>query len=796
MENSASFGDWLRRRRKALDLTQDALAEQVGCSVGLIRKIEGDERRPSRQIAELLAAVLQIPTGERDKFLKVARAQLRTARLDSISAVANGLPQPRPVEAVSVAELTSPPQPVPVTAPPKAALPIPPTPLVGREQEVQTLSALLVNPECRLLTIVGAGGMGKTRLALAVAAEPPPGFRHGVAFVALAPLTAPEFIVPTIANALNVTFAGAAEPKGQLLHYLRDKELLLVLDNLEHLLAGLDLLGELLAACPLLKLLITSRERLQLQSEWVFELQGLPLPATDQGEQLATYSAIALFVTNAQRARPGFALTVQNSAAVVHICRLVEGMPLGIELAAAWVHVLSCQEIAQEIEQSIDFLTVARRDVPERHRSLRAVFDHSWRLLAAEERRVLCALSVFRGGFSRAAAEQVAHASLPTLAALTSRSLLWRTKTGRYDLHELVRQYAATKLAEVYAPGAAENPARSHAHYFLRLVSTAEEKLNGPEQVAWLDQIEQEHDNLRTALEWTRTNHEYETGLRLATGLMWFWSQRDYRREGRRQLMRQLEAAATAAPPLLRAQALNAAAYLAYEENDYPTARLLYEEALTLSRALQDHLLLTRIVLQLAHVTSFLGDDVAARAFAEQAIVALRTVDDPPLVAAALIGLGDLARRQANYAKAQALYDEGITLIRRLQSTNLLAYALRQASHAALHVGDVTSAATLCRESLAFNQAAQSKQGVIACLAVLAAVMRARGQLLSAAQLFGAVAAQLTAIAEPLLPVDQVEYEQHLKLVQSMLDPAAYTTAWQTGQAMTLEQAIAYALAG
>jgi predicted ATPase len=252
-------------------------------------------------------------------------------------------------------------------------------------------------------------------------------------------------MTPAIADALALAGYEAAGLKMQLFDHLHAKRLLLVLDGLEHLLAGSGLLAELLLCAPEVKLLTTSRERLNLYGEWVFDVQGLPLPPADQREGLEAYSAVALFLQSARRLAPDFALETCNQADVVRICQLVDGVPLGIELAAAWVRTLSCSEIAQEIERNLDFLTTSARDVAERHRSLRAAFDHSWNLLSAEEQEVMRQLSVFRGGFQREAAEQVAGAPLPLLSALVDKSLLRRDPAGGYTQHELIRQFAAAK---------------------------------------------------------------------------------------------------------------------------------------------------------------------------------------------------------------------------------------------------------------------------------------------------------------------------------------------------------------
>lgn len=435
-----SFGAWVSQQRKALALTREQLAQYVGYSVSSLRKIESDERRPSQQMAELLAQGLQIVLDERPLFIKVARG-------------VEGVEPPGAVRPVSAAAWARPAPP-----PPISSLPALFTPLVGREVELAALARLLRNPQCRLLTLIGQVGIGKTRLAIEVASTQGELFPDGVYFVPLVSLPSPEFIVPTIADALGFTLSASIDPKLQLLNHLREKCLLLVLDGLEHLLEGAGLLAELLQQAPALKLLVTSCERLSLQAEWLFVLQGLPVPPFDQVQQAEEYGAVKLFVRSAGQAQVGFKLSAEERPWVVRICQLVEGMPLAIELAAVWVRLLSCREIAQEIERTLDFLSASARDLPERHRSMRAAFDHSWHLLSIEEQQALAKLSIFRGCFQREAAAEVAGVSLPLLTALVDKSLLRCNQcheTGRYSLHELIRQYAADKLHENFEEDAA-----------------------------------------------------------------------------------------------------------------------------------------------------------------------------------------------------------------------------------------------------------------------------------------------------------------------------------------------------
>ena len=575
MVETLSFGNWIRQRRRALDLTQEQLAASIGCSLSAVRKIEADERRPSLQVAELLADTLVVPAGDRAVFLKVARMELGFERLGAIAKPVLVLPTALPGGTNGGPRSTL----------PLLSLPKPPTPLVSREIEIARIVEILSGPECRLLTLAGPGGIGKTRLAIAAAEVLGPVFTGGACFVPLAAVTTPESIWPAIAGALGLHLRGADDSKTQLAGFLQPRCLLLVLDNLEHLLAGASIIAEILQVAPGVRILATSRERLGLSGEWVFDVRGLGLPpqAPENNDALPTKweqaGAVVLFLQAARRANPAYTLAAADYRAVTKICQMVEGSPLGIELAAAWVSMLSCTEIAVEIARSFDFLTSPARDVPPRQRSLRAAFNHSWHLLPADEREILQALSVFCGGFTRQAAEAVAGATLHSLAALMAKSLVLRAGNGRYDLHEVVRQYAAENLAE---SGRASTVRERHWQYFVHLAQDADTARNSPQHMPLVEELEHEHDNLLSALEYLMAQN-LEEAWHLAGVMEAHW----YRRpvpEARRWLTRLVDLGAQAAHPIAERLQARLLLILATMQTDSRVEMALLEQALMLAR--------------------------------------------------------------------------------------------------------------------------------------------------------------------------------------------------------------------
>jgi len=378
---------------------------------------------------------------------------------------------------------------------PRPNLPIRQTSFVGRSTELSELLQLLAAPDCRLLTIIGPGGVGKTRLALEVADAAREQFADSVAFVPMQTVTAAESIATAFAVAIGCTLTGPGNAREQIARFLRKTQLLLVIDNFEHLIGEAAWIGELLAVAPDLRMLVTSREVLNLREEWRYPLAGLSVPAEDR-DDVAQSEAVRLFVERARQVRPDFSLANEQPE-VVRLCRMTEGHPLAIELAAAWTPTLSCKAIAGEIERNIAFLSTGLRNVPERHRSIQATFDYSWVLLSEDERRIFQRLAVFRGGFSREAAEQIAGATLPLLSSLVDKSLVRVDADGRFYLHELLRQYADDRLRA--DPDDAARTIAAHQDYYITLVADRFGPLTGGGQVQALTEIGAATGNIRAA---------------------------------------------------------------------------------------------------------------------------------------------------------------------------------------------------------------------------------------------------------------------------------------------------------
>lgn len=684
MDAPVTFGEWVRIRRRKLDLTQSELADRAGCSVFALRKIESGERRPSKQLANLLAKSLEISPDELPQFLKVARGELSLGRLGSAD----------PGSGVIAADKTN------------ATFAVNPLPtfgnlFIGRNQEILALSRLLADPQCSLLTLIGPGGIGKTRLAVESAAHSQQFFSDGVYFVPLAALQSPSYIVPAIADTLGISFHGHDEPLAQLIFHLQGKHILLVLDNVEHLLARVSLFGELLAGAPTIKLLVTSRERLNLQQEWVFEIQGLPAPSPSQAVNSQEYSSVQLFIQAARRTNAAFEADTADLADIAHICRMLDGMPLGIELAAAWVSVLTCSEIASEMERSFDFLATKYRNIPERQRSLRAAFDYSWNLLEEEEKNVLARLSVFHGGFERPQAEQIAGASLSILQALVTKSLIKRKSNGRFDLHEVIRQYAYAHLeqSQEYL-----TILEKHAAIYLDYFQERSPGLKSAQQFQVIRDLRLEMNNLRAAWNWMFDNGQFERLGANLRSLGWYCDITGLLQDGVDMLGKIREGNLTHLPEdharRIKGMASGQLGLIIFRQGDFDRAMQLLEESLWMLRPFGDPDLLTDPLIILGVIHHLLGQYDRSRQMSTEGLVCARNAGSLWWEGYAIFNLGYYDSLMGEYASAFDQMWQAVTIWRQLGDFSAMTLGLNHLCPTAIYLGKTDELVGWLNESI------------------------------------------------------------------------------------------------
>lgn len=618
--------------------------------------------------------------------------------------------------------------------------PAQPTPFIGRQTELAEILKRLQNPDCHLLTLVGPGGIGKTRLAIQTAIEQRNAFTDGLYFIPLAPVSSPDFLVSAVADSLELPIDGQEDPLPQLLNYLRDQQMLLVMDNFEHLLRKVDLLTGILKQAPQVKILVTSRERLNLQGEWVFEVRGLVYPQDNQISKVEEHSAVALFLQRAYRVHSSFTLTEADKPHIVRICRLVAGMPLSIELAAAWVRVLSCEEIAAEIERmyerqhNLDFLSTTLQDIPERHQSLQAVFDHSWQLLSSEEKRVFSKLSVFRGGCRREAIEWVTGANLQLLSTLVDKSLLTRSTVGHYEMHELLRQYATEKLHQ--NPAEAEQTRDRHREYFAIFLKQREELLKGAKQKETLAEIGEEIENIRLAWRWAIEEQkvtEISYGLE---SLAYFYRMHGWFQEGIEAFGRavaQLQAIDSEKKDrqiqTLIGQILTHLGWYFMRQGLYEQARDLLQQSMQIFQRLDDQSKLAVPLHYLGILAGELGDRQQAKKLLRESLAIYREVGDRWSIAWCLCNLGyrtgEMAGDEA--LEAKQLLQESLAIYKAIGDKQGVSAALNNLGYLLYMLGEYDTAKDLLQESLVFRREIGYVRGIAVSLNNLGHVTGALG---------------------------------------------------------------------